>query len=152
MRVLSFLHLRTSLNSMAGLNTSGAKVVLVMISAGDEPHSVQHPFTPFYDAPYIYTLWVYDAIRPSLKIRNTLTLSNGLLLLSLLLQYCQQLTHDCVWVSPIATPMDKPRNNGHPLRSLSLSLLNTMCEHCDQFVRPFTLFSNKLYLAQSWSS
>ena len=40
-------------------------------------HSIQHPFTPFYDAPYIYTLRVYVAIRPSLQIRSTLALSNG---------------------------------------------------------------------------
>ena len=115
-------------------------------------HSVQHPFTPFYDTPYIYALQVYNAIRPSLQIRSTLTLSNGLPLLSLLSQYRQRLTHDRVWVSPIATPMDEPWNNGHSLQSLSLSLLNTMHKHCNQFVRPFTLFSDKLYLAQSWSS
>ena len=111
-------------------------------------HSVQHPFTPFYDTPYIYS----DTIWPSLQIRSTLTLSNGLLLLSLLSQHCQQLTHDHVWVSPIATPMDKPQNDGHPLWSLSLSLLNTMRKHCDQFVIPFTLFSDKLCLVQSRSS
>ena len=115
-------------------------------------HSIQHPFTPFYNTPYIYALWVYDAIQPSLQIRSTLTLSNGLPLLSLLSRYCQWLTHDRVWVSPIATPMDKPQNDGHPLWLLSLSLPNTMCKHCNKFVRPFTLFSNKLYLVQSWSS
>ena len=42
-------------------------------------HSVQHLFTPFYNTLYIYTLWVYDAIWPSLQIRSTLTLSNNLL-------------------------------------------------------------------------
>ena len=40
-------------------------------------HSIQHPFTPFYDAPYIYALRVYVAIRPSLQIRSTLAPSNG---------------------------------------------------------------------------
>ena len=40
-------------------------------------HSIQHPFTPFYDALYIYALQVYVAIRPSLQIRSTLTLSNS---------------------------------------------------------------------------
>ena len=40
-------------------------------------HSIQHPFTPFYDAPYIYALQVYITIRPSLQIRSTLALSDG---------------------------------------------------------------------------
>ena len=39
-------------------------------------HSIQHPFTPFYDAPYICALRVYVAIRPSLQIRSTLAPSN----------------------------------------------------------------------------
>ena len=115
-------------------------------------HSVQHPFMPFYNALYIYALRAYNAIWPSLQIRSTLALSNGLPLLSLLSWYHRRLTHDRVWVSPIATPMDEPQNNGHPLQLLSLSLLNTMCKHFDQFVRPFTLFSDKSYLAQSQSS
>ena len=40
-------------------------------------HSIQHQFTPFYDALYIYALQVYVAIRPSLQIRSTLAPSNG---------------------------------------------------------------------------
>ena len=40
-------------------------------------HSIQHPFMPFYDTPYIYALWVYVAIQPSLQIRSTLAPSNG---------------------------------------------------------------------------
>ena len=39
-------------------------------------HSIQHPFTPFYDALYICALRVYVAIRPSLQIRSTLAPSN----------------------------------------------------------------------------
>ena len=40
-------------------------------------HSIQHPFTPFYDALYIYALRVYVTIQPSLQIRSTLAPSNG---------------------------------------------------------------------------
>ena len=125
---------------------------LTVVSLLMSLHSIQHPFMPFYDALYIYALQVYNAIQPPLQIRSTLTLSNGLPLLSLLSWCRQQLTHDHVSVSLIATPMDEPWNNGHPLRSFSLSLLNTMRKRCDQFVRPFTLFSNNSYLVQSWSS
>ena len=86
--------------------------------------------------PYEYT------IQPSLQIRSTLTLSNGLPHSSLLLWYHRRLTHDYMQVLPIATLMDEPWTNGHSLWSLSLSLLSTMCKHCDQFIRPFTLFSD----------
>ena len=103
-------------------------------------HSVQNPFTPFYNALYIYTLWVYNTIWPFLQIRSTLTLSNGLPLSSLLSWYHWWLTHDHVWVSPIATLIDEPWTHGCPLWSLSLSLPSTMCKCCNQFVRPFTLF------------
>ena len=40
-------------------------------------HSIQNPFTPFYNTLYIYTLRVYVTIWPSLQIRSTLAPSNG---------------------------------------------------------------------------
>ena len=99
-------------------------------------------FTPFYDALYIYTLWVYNAIWPSLQIRSTLTQSYNLLPSSLLSRYHWWLTYDHVWASPITTLMDEPQTDGHPLQLLSLSLLSPIQKCCGQFVRPFTLFSN----------
>ena len=107
---------------------------------------------PLCPAPIYAILWcslylclmsiLYNTIQPSLQIRSTLILSNGLPHSSLLLWYHRRLTHDHMQVLPIATLMDEPWTNGHSLWSLSLSLLSTMCKHCDQFIRPFTLFSD----------
>ena len=116
-------------------------ILSILCSTVMSLHSVHHLFMPFYKALYTYTLWGHNAIQPSLQIRTTLTLSNGLLSSPFILQCHQQLTHDCVWTSLIATLMEKPQTNGYLLWSLSFSLPSPACKHCNQFCQTFLLYS-----------